>query len=277
MPGEPPFQSCVCRNPSKNCRPRLVVLQLLCPLLLCHSPQGVQVGTPVVCMFRKLLSKAVVFVVRPASMETRLQHVVGIRKVYIYSCLFPLSKCTTTLWCTRATTTPPFGCCVPGYAQSQLAQEPTSWVGGDTTPSLECRPLPGLALVLEQSMAPLLELGPLVWARRPLPVPLPLHSTGPSRKVSKAPAQARKTRARPSQCPLQSWRLQECSRTLFEPVGCLLRGRRERLSPSLWPGLPCLPALLRIPSGLLALREAEPVVSQCHNTVPGGTEGRPDF
>ena len=106
MPGEPPFQSCVCRNPSENCRPRLVVLQLLCPLLLCHSPQGVQVGTPVVCMFRKLLSKAVVFVVRPASMETRLQHVVGIRKVYIYNCLFPLSKCTTTLWGTRATTTP---------------------------------------------------------------------------------------------------------------------------------------------------------------------------
>ena len=52
--------------------------------------------------------EGVVLEVRPASMETRLQHVVGIHTqgIYSYNCLFHLSKCTTTLWSTRTTTVP---------------------------------------------------------------------------------------------------------------------------------------------------------------------------
>ena len=79
-----PFHSCSCRNPGKYCRSQLVGLQLQIPLFLRHPMQGVQVGAPVVCMFCKLFAKAVVFVVRPASLETSLQHVAGIHTQGIY-------------------------------------------------------------------------------------------------------------------------------------------------------------------------------------------------
>ena len=81
-------------------------------------------------MLGNLPLEGVVLEVRPASMvDKHVQHVVGIHTqgTYIYNCLFHLSKCTTTtvpLWRKSAH---PFGCCVSGYAQSQLAQELAGW------------------------------------------------------------------------------------------------------------------------------------------------------